>query len=188
MIVADPRELVPMKRTLAIAVGLLLFSVSVAQATPIHGFFTGFVTYNSDPTPSMPFLEGTPVSGIFGYDTDFLSAPDAFGNRTVEYSPTNDATAFISLEIPAGHPLIGYTTSFGGNTFELVVNAAGLPALGSGNGFFDLSLGPNGLVLYEIDRSGYLQAEVTYRLPDHESTLPLTIVGLAALALARRFL
>jgi hypothetical protein len=178
-----------MKTTLSIAVGVLLCSVSVAQATPIRGFFTGSVTFNSnqDPLSELAVPVGTLVSAIFAYDTDYLSAPDAFGNRSIYYSPP-DVIGFFLVEIPAGDPLVGYTFSGGGNSLGLIVDAAGLPVGGGGLGYFDLSIGPSGFAVSEIDGSALLTAEGTYSLSDHESTLPLTVIGLAALAVARRFL
>jgi hypothetical protein len=176
--------------TLSVAVGLLLYSVSVAEATPIRGFFEGVVTYNSNPSASLPFLEGTPASAIFGYDTDYLSAPDAFGNRWAETVPPEleAFAAFFLAEIPAGVGLVGYTTGNSGNTLGLLIGPNGLPVAGGGAGYFDFGLGPNGFAIYELDLSTMVVVEGTFSLPDYESTLPLTVIGLAALALVRRFL
>jgi hypothetical protein len=179
-----------MKTTLSIAVGLLLLSVSAAQATPIRGFFNGVVTYNSNPSSLLPFLEGTPATAIFGYDTDYLSAPDAFGNRYVQFVPPEleSFAGFFLAEVPANAGLVGYTTSPGGNALDLLIGPNGLPVAGGGVGFFDIGISSTGFTIYELDLSTIVVVEGTYSLPDYESTLPLTVIGLAALVVARRFL
>jgi hypothetical protein len=169
------------KKAVALAVGILLCSFSLAQATPIRGYFQGVVTFNSFPSTWLPYPEGTPAWAIFGYDTDYLSLPDAFGNRYV--SQLEDSGVFFAAGV-AGEGLAGFTYDSG----SLLVGPNGLPVAGNGAGPLDSFVSSNGFAVAALDLSAFLVAEGTYSLPDHESTLPLTVMGLAALALLRRFL
>jgi hypothetical protein len=168
-----------MKTRLAVAVGLLLLSVSAAQATPIRGTFTGVVTYSAN--PYWPFVEGTPAWGLFGYDTDYLSAPDEFGNRYVLQSPDPYAGFFVGV---IANVAVGIASDSG----SLLIGPNGLPLSGNGIGYFDISVGPKGFGFAASDFSTVVTVEGTYSLPDDEATLPVMVLGLAALAVARRFL
>jgi hypothetical protein len=170
-----------MKTTLSIALAVLLVSVSAAQATPIRGTFTGVVTYNSFPSTWLPYPEGTPAWAVFGYDSDYLSTPDAFGNRYV--FQLEEAGAFFAAGV-ADVGLVGFTYDSGG----FVIGPNGLPVAGNGAGPYDSFVFSNGFAVAELSRSAYLVAEGTYSLPDHESVLLSTVVGLVALVAARRFL
>jgi hypothetical protein len=181
-----------LKKTLVVAVGLLLYSVLPAQATMIRGTFTGvvtstFINYSSE----LDLPLGTPYSAIFGYDSDYLSAPDAFGYRQVLYAPPERGEYSTGFFFAIGPVSVGFQNfpdgGLGNPLGYYAIDAAGLPAAGGGAGFFDLQFDRSGFTISDIDRSS-LTVQGTYSLPDYESTLPLTVMGLAALALVRRLL
>jgi hypothetical protein len=178
-------EEAPMKMTLSLAMMVLMLSVSAVEATPIRGTFRGVVISNSNPSFDWPFLEGTPAWAVFGYDSDYLSPPaDEFGNRY-----TSDREGYEGLfAVTIGRAGVGFSTAGSGS---LLIGPNGLPAMGNGIGpGFDIGVGPNGFSIqaYGGEPATFVNVEGTYSLPDHESVLPLTVLGLAALAVARRFL
>jgi hypothetical protein len=170
-----------MKTTLSMAFAVLLCSVPVAEATPIRGYFKGVVTFNSFPSTWLPYPEGTPAWAVFGYDSDYLSPPDAFGNRNV--FQIEEAGSFFAAGV-ADVGLVGFTYDSGG----FAIGPNGLPIAGSAAGPYDSFVFSNGFAIAELGRSAYLVAEGTYSLPDHESALLSTVIGLVALGFARRFL
>jgi hypothetical protein len=175
-----------LKKTLLVAVGVLLYSVSAAEATPIRGTFTGVVTavWSYDPNyPPLPV--GTPAWAIFGYDSAYLSSPDEFGSRFT--SEREGYEGFFYGWIGDTSWGAGFSTGPYGSG-SLLIGPNGLPFYGNGAGPYDSYVFPNGFRLTTIDYSAYVDVEGTYSLPDHEATLPLMVLGLAALAVARRFL
>jgi hypothetical protein len=179
-----------MKTTLSIALGLLLCAVSAAQATPIRGTFRGvvtstFINYSSE----LDLPLGTPYSATFGYDTDFLGAPDAFGYRTVLYAPPDGEDFSTGFFFAIGPVSVGFQNvrNGGGNSLGYyAIDANGLPT-GGGSGYYDLYFDQGGFTISDQERSS-LGVSGTYTLPDHESTVPLMLIGVVALVVARRFL
>jgi hypothetical protein len=181
-----------MKMTLSLAVLALMLSVSAAEATFIRGTFTGVVTaegslYPPYTAPELAFPLGTPAWAIFGYDSDYLSPPDAFGNRWVSDKAEYDGFFYGTIGD------MGFWTGFNTGSPEnpasgyLVIGPNGLPSWGGGNGTYDTGVFSNGFRFTTINLVGYVEVEGTYTLPEHHSTLTPTIVGLMALAVARCF-
>jgi hypothetical protein len=179
-----------MKTRLAIAVGLLLYSVSVAEATPIRGYFDGVITFTANPY-GLSFPEGTPARAIFGYDTNYLSPPDVFGNRgpVLDGDPVLEGKSGGFFQFWIADVGFGCISHWCSGYFG--IGPTGLPTVGSGAGPYDFFVSSNGFSIVELalDSSHIiLNVEGTYRLPDHEATLPLTVLGLVVVGLARRFL
>ena len=171
--------------------GLLMAFGSSANATLISGTFSGVITGGaiSEINGSYPYRPaGTAVTATFSYDTDYLSAPDASGNRVDSFFDP----AFYFMLLVGGSPFAEYFngTNPGANAMsEFVVDAAGVPVTGRGMGGWDMYFGPGVIDLYQQPYDT-LAASIngTFSVPDSAATSWLLGMAGMALVAARRFI
>jgi hypothetical protein len=173
-----------------IAMGLLMALVSPTKATLITGTFSGAITGGAITEINGSYIyrpAGTPVTATFSYDTAYLSAPDASGNRQDSFF---DPVFYFRLLV-GGSPFAGY---FNGNNpgadamSEFVVNAAGLPVTGHGMGGWDIFIGPGTIDLYQQPYDTLAASmDGTFSVPDSAPTFWLLGMAGTALVAVRRF-
>jgi hypothetical protein len=173
-----------------IAMGLLMALVSPAHATLINGTFSGTISGGAISEINGSYIYrpvGTPVTATFSYDTAYLSAPDASGNRQDSFF---DPVFYFTLLV-GGSPFAEYFngTNPGADAIsEFMVNADGLPVTGRGSGGWDMYFGPGTIDLYQPPYDA-LAASIngTFSVPDAAGTSWLLGMAVTALVIARRF-
>lgn len=165
-------------------------SLLPAKATLINGTFNGTITGGSITESGGLFIyrpAGTPVSAIFSYDTAYLSAPDASGNRQDSFF---DPSFYFRLLVN-GAPFADWFNGAVPGTdpiSQFTVNAHGSPVVGRGTGEWDVSIGPDSIGLY-LPPTDTLAAMIngSFSIPDSTATSWLLGTTCLGLAVARRF-
>ena len=164
------------ERFLAAASVLLFTWTWTAKANVISGTFSGTVTVIGGSVNGISV--GAPVSGFFSYDPSLTILES--GHR---WTGLADPAVSFFVDIN-GQPFAGYTALLWGLTFSLDANGA--PLQGYSQGTWDLSFNGGTLGLVYSSGGSYVDAQVTYAVPEAGATWPLLGVALAGLAGAKR--
>jgi len=174
-----------------IAAGLVLASLSSANAIRIDGSFSGTISGGAISEINGSFIYrpvGTPVYATFSYDTAYLAAPDASGYRQDSFFDPS----FYFLLLIDGTPFGSWVNGSIPNAdaiSQFKVDAAGLPVIGRGTGGWDIVISQDSIRLGQPP-AGDLAAMIngTFSVPDSVATSWLLGLACTGVVFARRFI